>query len=351
KSVLSRVIPQSVQGTLIFYLTWIVVFINVFFAIITLSRENLNFYKEGAAKTNFLGRILQEPVRELFKTGSSVTLNRLFENREPGMANIRVTIYDRNWWSKFGDPSRLPPEGFPHSLSPNTITSRSGVSGKSSREVFFAVSSGSEWIGTIGIGVPEFQFSGFYESFYQVAFTAGVNIFLGVALAIFIAQIILRPLSFILEGLDAIKRGNYSQRVPINGTGELATLGSMFNLMASALQEKIREEVDRNRKLDEINQELWEIYELTKTMGFTLPLQHILERFLEKAQTLSFSSYGQVLLFISEGRQLQTKVEAPYFPRIPREVYEKGLADCLGGNERIEVQWEGYTLLFHPLLS
>ena len=70
--------------------------------------------------------------------------------------------------------------------------------------------------------------------------------------------------------------------------------------MAASLQEKIKEGLERNRMLDEKVQELWEIFELTKAMGFSLHLQQMLERFLEKAQTFSFSSFGQVLLVLPE---------------------------------------------------
>lgn|GEM_PF-975935 len=343
--------PKNLQNALIFYITCIIVVTNGFFAILTLSRENLEFYNESVMKSVFLGRILQDPAREFLETGASGALEKVNNNRALGLEEIRVTLYDRHWWAKWGDPSRIPPEGFPQNDELKDTAFRSGVSGLTSREIFFPISTGSQIIGALGVGVPEFGSIKFYGSFNQVILTMLVNIFLGVTLAIFIAQVILRPLGNILEGLDGIKRGDYGRRVQVAGGGELQLLGEMFNLMAASLQDKIREGLERNRILDEKVQELWEIYELTKEMGFTLHLRGILERFLEKSQTLSFSSYGQILLHQPLVGRLEVQVETPSFPRISRDEYENNLNLCLRNGETIETKTAYHTLLFIPLHS
>jgi len=343
--------PKSLQNALIFYLICIIVVTNGFFAIVTLSRENILFYQEAVNRSIFWGNILLEPAKEFFLSGSSVALDRIYSFRNLGMDNVKVTLYDRNWWRKWGDPPRIPPEGFPASIEKGGVTFRSGVTGESSREIYFHISSGSEWLGTLGVGVPEFGSAKVLNAIKQVVLTTLANIFLGVALAVFIAQIILRPLLTLLDGLEAIKRGDYGNRVQISGEGEMAALGQMFNTMAASLQEKIRENLDRTRVLDEKVQELWEIYELTKAMGFSLHLQQILEKFMEKALTLSFSSFGQILLNVSEGNRLEVKVRTPTFPSIPTEVFDRCLSRCLAAEETIEEKVQGLTLLSVPLMS
>ncbi len=343
--------PKNLQNALIFYITCIIIFTNGFFAVVTLSRENIIFYQEALNRSIFWGTILLDPSRDFLTTGDSTALDKLFGSRPFSFGDVRITLYDRNWWKKWGDPSRIPPEGFPTSMERATVSFRSGIPGETSREIYFSVATGTKWIGTIGVGVPEFGSNKEHNAARQVVLTTFANIFLGIALAVFIAQIILRPLSMLLDGLDAIKRGDYGQRVQVQGDGELAVLGQMFNRMAASLQEKIKENLDRNRILDEKVQELWEIYELTKAMGFSLHLQQILERFLEKAQTLSFSSYGQILLNIPESKLLEVRVKTPTFPVISQGGYEESLKKCLEAGETFETKSENHTLLFIPLMS
>jgi signal transduction histidine kinase len=342
--------PKSLQTTLIFYITCIIIFTNGFFAVVTLSRENLLFMQDTMNRSMITGRILRDAAREFFATGNPQNLERNINDLS--VANeLRITLYDTDWWQKWGHPSRIPPEGFPPSLHPGQIVFRSGVSGETTRELFFAVASDSLWLGTLGIGIPEMGSPKAYASLVQVFLTTGTNILLGIALAVFISQIILRPLSMLLEGLEAIRQGDFSQRIQIQGNNELAVLGQLFNVMAASLQEKTREGLERTRILDEKVQELWEIYELTKVMGFSLNLQQVLERFLEKAQTLSFSSYGMILLFAPESHRLEPRVATNSCPGVSQAVFDTHLQTCLQKGETQEVVENGQTLMFVPLLS
>lgn len=344
--------PKNLQNALIFYITCIIIFTSGFFAVVTLSRENLLFYQEALNRSVFLGNILNEPVLEFLQGKSGAPLERVLSNREALLEGMKITIYDRKWWQKCGDPARIPPEGFPVEMPKGVIQFRSGIPGESVREIFLGVYSGADWLGTIGLGIPESTSTKkVIFSLHQVVLTTITNILLGIALAIFIAQIILRPLNTLLEGIEALKRGDYGQRVHVQGEGELAVLGQMFNRMAASLQETIHDSQDRNRMLDEKVQELWEIFELTKAMGFSLHLQQILERFMEKALTLSFSSYGQILLHVPESGRVEARVETPAFPLISREDYERNLSKCLSKGETCEVKTGKHTLLYIPLLS
>ncbi|HNV69876.1 MAG TPA: HAMP domain-containing protein, partial [Candidatus Ozemobacteraceae bacterium] len=343
--------PQRLQSSLIFYITCIIVFTNGFFAIITLSRENIAFYNEGINRALFLGKVLSRPASQALRTGTFAEFDEcLAPGRLQGERNP-VTLFDRNWWPVRGDPARLPPEGYPPSLATTEIANRSGVTGTSSRELFFPLYDGDTFLGAIEIGLPEFHSPKVVDAAWQVLFVAGINILLGVALAIFIAQVIVRPLNQLLDGLEAVGRGDYSQRVQVFGEGELAQVGRMFNTMSASLQEKVSESLDRTRMLDEKVQELWEIYELTKAMGFNLNLHEILERFLEKALALSSSSYGQIMLHVAETGRLEWSVGTPVFPRLNRQTYEEALDQCVRERAPFEKKTDNYTLLFFPLLS
>ncbi|MBF0499856.1 MAG: HAMP domain-containing protein [Candidatus Riflebacteria bacterium] len=347
--------PRSLQNALIFYITCILVFTNGFFAIITLSRENLEFARDGITRAEFMARLLEDGAREHNYSGAgpftSDRLDRIWSLRGLGMQDLKASLYDNNWWVRWGDPARLPAEGFPKTLRPGEITIRSGVFGQSSREIFLGIGSGTEWNATLAVGAPEYASEKVLNSFQQVLLTTLINIFLGITLAIFIAQIILRPLASILEGLRAIRSGDFTQRIEVIGGGELRELGEMFNLMAASLQDKIREGRERNRILDEKVQELWEIYELTKAMGFSLHLAPILELFLDRAQTLSFSSYGQIILFQPDHGTYEIQTETPSFPRISRDVYENNIQSCIDNEAAHEVKTDLHTLLFIPLLA
>ncbi len=343
--------PKSLKNALIFYITCIIVFTNGFFAVLTISRENLNAYLDNQNKSFFLGQILHDPAMDFLSTGSSGALDRILANRASGFSEIKVTLYDANWWARWGDAPRIPSEGFPGFSELNGVAFRNGISGLSSREIFFPLASEGKFLGAIGVGLPEVASTKALESFFHVLVGMLVNIFLGVTLAIFISQIILRPLANLLEGLEAVKGGDFGQRIQITEGEEMVMIGEMFNLMASSLQEKIKDELERTRVLEEKVQELWEIYELTKEMGFNLNLKEILRRFQEKAQTLSFSSYCQILLVNPQTGDLETEVESPSFPRISRIEYETNLALCLSGGETIQIQSQHHTLLFLPLLA
>ncbi len=343
--------PRGLQNALIFYFTCIIVVTSGFFGVVTLSRENVAFFQESFHKSVFLGRTLVEPARRLLVADDPEDLRRVWEHRLGGLLQVQATVFDAAWVPRWGDPPRRPEWPLPDLATLRGMTILPGESGKSARELIFPIASGGEVIGAVGVGVPEFSPFLRNESLVPVFFSMSVNILLGVGLAIFVAQIILRPLQDLLDGLEAVKRGDFSQRLPITGTGELAQVGELFNLMVASLQEKTREALERTRVLDEKVQELWEIYGLTKEMGFSLHLRQILERFLEKAQTLSFSSYGQILLYHPTSRALEAQVETPVFPCITREEYNGLLEKCLQRTEPVEGTTRHHTFLLLPLMS
>lgn len=343
--------PRRLQSSLIFYVAGIIVFTNCFFAITTISRENLTYLGDATGNALFLGRVLQEPAFRFLAAADASRLEAVAAARQENTKSILVTIYDRNWWRKWGDKERISDRGFPKISSLREGLIQEGVGGVTAREIYLPISSGSDVIGAIGLGVPDFGSRNTGEAAFQVFLTLGVNVSLGLILAVFIAQIVLRPIYQVVEGLQAIRDGDYDQRLHVIGGNELTMVGETFNMMASSLQEKIRENFERTRALDEKVQELWEIYSLAKDMGFSLDLNDVLEGFLGRAVTLSFSSYGQLLLRRGPTGRLEMQVETPSFPRISREEYENCLKTCLEKSEPVEHMTTQHTLLVLPLVT
>jgi len=343
--------PKGLQNALIFYFTCIIIVTSGFFAIVTISRENLTNYEEAVQESYFLGRLLVDPARILLTTGSKDSIQRIWESRTGDLLQIKATVYDEGWWPKWGDTPRNPSDGFPTKEELRTVSFRPGVANQSSREIFFAVASQGVLLGAVAVGVPMIGATLKRDSVTTIVFSMIFNILMGIALAMFIAQIILRPLNDLLEGLETVKRGDLGQKISVAAGGELQVVGEMFNLMTASLGEKTREALERTRVLDEKVQELWEIYGLTKEMGFSLHLHQILKRFLEKAQTLSFSSYAQILLFNPGANRFEVQAETPVLPLITIEEYEKNLQACLKNIETTEGFTRNHTLLFLPLVS
>jgi PAS domain S-box-containing protein len=174
---------------------------------------------------------------------------------------------------------------------------------------------------------------------------------LGISVAVIISRLIIKPLNALMEGIDAVSEGNYSMRVKVSGSGELLKLGETFNRMASTVQETVKENLERNKILDEKLQELWEIYELTRSMSFSLQLNEILSVFLEKAQTLSFSSYGQIILKHKHTKKPMVMVRSQKDACVNAKDFERGLSKCFLDSKLIEVQSGDYAMIFFPLLS
>lgn len=343
--------PRRLQSALIFYVAGIILFTNCFFAITTISRENLTYLGDTTGNALFLGKILQEPAFRFLADGDASRLETIVAARQESTRGILVTIFDQNWWRKWGDKERISDRGFPQIKSLRDGLIQEGVAGVTAREIYLPVSSGGAVIGAIGLGVPDFGARNTGEAAFQVFLTLGVNVCLGLILAVFIAQIVLRPIYQVIEGLHAIREGDFGQRLHVIGGNELTMVGETFNMMASSLQEKIRENLERTRALDEKVQELWEIYSLAKDMGFSLDLNDVLKGFLERAVTLSFSSYGQLLLRRGPAGHLEMQVETPSFPRISREEYENCLKTSIEKSEPVEYMTAMHTLLVVPLVT
>ncbi len=363
-------LPRSLKGVLLFYFTSIIVFTNGFMAVVLLSRENIRLYDDAVEKARDQMEVIAPLAAAWLSGGDHATMHRLCAGeteRRPWA--LRIALFDAT-----GRPLTAPGQTATPSVplvvragmaDGSLATAPSWLQAPTSRiralgwvtqrpegqSLVSPVASGAQVFGYVALRLPPLDLSHLHEAAWQVVITTIVNIAIGFSLALFVAQIILRPLTQLLAGLDAVRRGQYEQHLAIQGEGELAEIGRHFNSMAAALRANISEIWERNRELDEKVQELWEIYELTRSMGSTMDLRQILLGFMEKALTLSFSSYGQVLLPQPETGGLEVGVETPVFPRIAREVYETTLYRCRDEKTTVEIVTDHHTLVFLPLLA
>ena len=344
-------IPKNLQGKMIFYFFLLLLITNGLFALVSFSRENLNTRKELEKIAFFIGQSLTFSTERYFESGDHFELENFFNSRKGLAKDLKITIYDKNWWWKYGDEERVPAGSFPDMGSFGKPEIRPGISQGFTQEIFFPVLSKGKHIGAIGIGVPDSnnltnRSPG--TDFFLMLILASI---LGISVAVIISRLIIKPLNALMEGIDAVREGNYSMRVKVFGSGELLKLGETFNRMASTVQETVKENLERNKILDEKLQELWEIYELTRSMSFSLKLDEILSVFLEKAQTLSFSSYGQIILKHKHTKKPVVMVKSEKDACVNVEDFERGLSRCFLYSKLVEVQSGDFAMIFFPLLA
>ncbi len=338
------------QTRLVFLFFSLTLLTNGIFALVAVSREKIQFSKDLLNDARFIGAVLVEPAHILLVDKDSKAFDNIFEQRNNQLAELKITLYDENWWRKAGDETRIPLEGFPNIQKTDGSVIKSG-SENFFREVFFPVRHEGRLVGAIGVGVPltESVKSGASTSDFIVILL--INLLLGVIAAVILSQSILKPLSGLMEGIDAFAMGNYALRVSTSGQGELKELCQTFNRMAATVQENVKEGLVRNRLLDEKLQELWEIYELTRSMGLSLDLSQILSSFLDKAQTLSFSSHSQIIMMDHESNKLKPVITSEALPVVHRQDYENALNACfIEGKTQEKVSLE-FSMIFFPLLS
>lgn len=341
--------PESLQGKLILLFVSLVIITNGLFAIVGYSRERIKSNEESSQTAVFIGRILVMPALRMLVDGDKSFAEEIYAKRSGIAKDFQVTFYDENWWRKWGDHARIPPEGFPRIDLIEEFTVRSGV-GNFSKEYFFVVKNDEAIIGAVGIGqpgiMPDYSNSG--TDFLLMVLLTSI---LGIAVAVLASRSLLEPLSQLMEGIEVFGGGDFATRVEIQASGEIKKLADSFNHMAYTVQETFKENLQRNRILDEKLQELWEIYELMRNMSLTIEFRMILEKFLEKAQTLSFSSYGQIILQNKQTRLLEAVViSSPILPG-SRNRCESNINRCFIEMAVTEDSFEGISIICIPLLS
>lgn len=343
--------PVSLQGKFILIFFALVLVINGLFALVAFSRENIYTANEAVEAATFLGNIMQRVGATYLESGNSDTLDHIYSHRTGLVERLKVTLYDANWWRLWGDEPRLPPEGFPE-ISRVKVGDQLNGSGLIDHEIIFPMIVDGRLYGVISIGVPRvdlLRVRNTGSEFLLILFFGSV---LGISAAILLSRSLLLRLEQLTDAIEIFGTGDYSVQVDSTGSGEIKELADSFNRMALTVQETFRENLQRNRIIDEKLQELWEIYELTRNMSLSVEFGLILEKFLEKAQTLSFSSYGRIVLHNRHSQKLESVVSSASSRQIKHdEVYENALNRCFLEGTLIEAESEGSSLIFVPLLT
>jgi two-component system NtrC family sensor kinase len=109
-------------------------------------------------------------------------------------------------------------------------------------------------VGSLYVGMREKGFLGLVSAFNERIFViAGGSILMAFLIAIPVTRSIVRPLAGVVDASHRVAEGDMAVRVPVQGRGELATLGRGFNEMVATL-ERTREELLRKEKLAAVGQ-------------------------------------------------------------------------------------------------
>ena len=342
--------PKSLQGRFIFLFGTLIFITNAFLAVGGFSRERIAMAEDAMNSAVSMGNLLRRPAQQFLASGQSEALDNIFTGRSGVDAELKLTLYDSNWWKKWGDDARVPPAGFPDINTVVDLESHAG-SGQTYREVFFKVVVDGNLAGMIGVGIPAVWQQRAGESAGAFGRLLVLSMILGLLVAVFASNSILEPLNDLMTGIDEFGRGDYSVRVQAKGTGELKNLGDSFNRMAVTVQETFKENLVRNRANDEKLQELWEIYELMRKMTLHIEFREILEKFLEKAQTLSFSSFGQIVLQNRRNLRFEGVVNVHGEKFLKDSLLENVVNNCFLSRSIGETQFEGVSIICIPLLA
>ena len=343
-------LPRTLQGKLIFFFVSLIFITNAFLAIAAFSRERLAISNDTMEAAVSLGSILQKPAELFLRNGDRSIIDHIYTNRSGNSAELLLTVYDRNWWKVWGDEARIPPGGFPVIAEIERFESHTG-NGATYRELFFPLVIDGETLGAVGVGVTPVWQNKHNSTASDFASLMLLSMFVGIMVAIFASRSILDPLGDLMRGIDEFGRGDYSVRVDSAGTGELKELGDSFNRMALTVQETFKENLQRNRSIDEKLQELWEIYELMRKVTLDNEFTAILEKFLEKAQTLSFSSFAQIVLQNRRTLRFEEVVNVAARKNPRQDAIEAIVNSCFISKTLHENLVEDISIIGVPLLS
>ncbi len=343
-------LPRTLQGKLIFLFVSLIFITNAFLAIAAFSREQLAISEDTMNSANSLGRILQKPAEQFLLHGDQSVIDHIYSNRSGNSAELMLTVYDENWWKRWGDEPRIPAGGFPELALMKGGESHTG-NGTTYREFFFPIVAEGRVLGAVGVGVPPIWQNKNSNTASDFASLMLLSMFVGILVAVFASRSILEPLGDLMHGIEEFGRGDYSVRVGAAGAGELKELGDSFNRMALTVQETFKENMQRNRAIDEKLQELWEIYELMRKVTLDNEFAVILEKFLEKAQTLSFSSFAQIVLQNRRTLRFEEVVNVAAVKSPGQDAIEGVVNNCFISKTLHENLVDGISLIGVPLLS
>ncbi|WP_374424622.1 type IV pili methyl-accepting chemotaxis transducer N-terminal domain-containing protein [Chromobacterium sp.] len=156
-----------------------------------------------------------------------------------------------------------------------------------------------------------------------------------VALIYLMLLIVLRPLDKLHQGIRRLAAGDYSVRVPVETDDEFGQVSTGFNLMAECLSESLATLEERVRSktasLQQKNQELALLYEITSFCNQSQPLEALCKGFLARVMR-AFDADGGAVRLTDHGQGLVFVVADDGLPEaLLREEHCLKVGDCLCG--------------------
>jgi putative nucleotidyltransferase with HDIG domain len=115
-----------------------------------------------------------------------------------------------------------------------------------------------------------------------------------------IARRVSDPLIALTEGAKQIAEGDFSTRMPVSGSSEIAGLAETFNEMTDSLRE-------RSESLTKKVLELATLYEMSRALGSTLDMDELLDSVLDSALRIFGVDLGYVTLWNEESGVLELR--------------------------------------------
>ena len=153
-----------------------------------------------------------------------------------------------------------------------------------------------------------------------------------VALGGWIARSVSEPLVELSDGARRIADGDFSTKVTVAGSNEIATLANTFNDMTDSLSE-------RSESLTKKVLELATLYEMSRALGATLDMNELLGSVLDSALRIFDLDLGYVTLREKETRELSIRAARGA---------DKGATAAVRSSMSEWVVREGRPLIFNP---
>ncbi|MDP2401189.1 MAG: GAF domain-containing protein, partial [Actinomycetota bacterium] len=119
-------------------------------------------------------------------------------------------------------------------------------------------------------------------------------------LGFWIARRVSDPLIELTEGARKISAGDFSTRMPVSGSSEIAGLADTFNEMTDSLRE-------RSESLTKKVLELATLYEMSRALGSTLDMDELLDSVLDSALRIFGVDLGYITLWNEESGVLELR--------------------------------------------
>jgi putative nucleotidyltransferase with HDIG domain len=155
-----------------------------------------------------------------------------------------------------------------------------------------------------------------------------------VGLGVWVARRVSRPLAELSEGAKRVAEGDFSTKIEVSGSNEIADLGEAFNQMTESLKE-------RSESLTKKVLELATLYEMSRALGSTLEMNVLLENVLDSALRIFNLELGYVTVRDKDTGHLDLVAwRAPGDDRPDEKALRSSMAEW--------VIREGRPLIFNP---